>query len=101
MLSGGEGFAMPQDKETEPENSTKNIIKNMVKEEKRAKLWVMVKSGWDTFNKYLVCAIIAALIGISIGVKVCQKFYSDKMDDATLAGSMVFKAKAYLITPKI
>ena len=59
-----------------------------------------LKAGWNTFNKYLVCILISALIGISIGVKVSQKFYSEKMDDATLAGSFVFKGKPFTISAK-
>jgi hypothetical protein len=84
MLSGGEGLIIPTEVDTE----------------KQKKLLDILSKGWNTFNKYLVCILIASAIGISIGVKVAQKFYSEKMDDATLAGSFVFKGKPFNIIPK-
>lgn len=64
------------------------------------KLLISAKKVWNVLSSYLIVGLIAALIGIAIGVKVSQKFYHDKMVDCTLSQGLVFGGKPYTLMPK-
>jgi hypothetical protein len=68
--------------------------------ENKAKLFALLKNGWDAFHRYFVYILIASLLGVFVGVKASTTFYSDKMADAITAGAFVFKGKPFTINPK-
>lgn len=64
------------------------------------KLGTTIKKAWHIMNSYLIFCIISMAIGISIGVKVSQSFYKDKMIECVKLQGMVINDIPYTIIKK-
>ncbi|WP_297430756.1 hypothetical protein [Clostridium sp.] len=74
----------------------KTINNNTEKSKRFKKLYEI----GNTLHRYSLWMIVAALIGISVGVKASQIYFYTKMSEATVVGGMVFKEKVYQVIPK-
>ena len=61
----------------------------------------LVRRFWAGFHTFIIIALVFSLLGIGVGVKAAQQFYTDKLDEITTTGAMLHKKKVFLVQPKL